>query len=271
VRASRSDAGGFPAELGLAHLAGCLCGVNAEASPRFAFATWRDEPSLRFHAQEILFRARPRCRHRPLAPARFVRGGNGTLVVADAAARRDCSSSPAALSADTATVPVRAATPMVEIDTSTRRLAVRRGDSRRSHGRTVRRACEAFAQGRGAGEACAQQPSERSQRTGEAQPSNQLESDAWGRVRTSGKLAGRARSCREPEGRGSLPPGSTGSTSATARIPHSHRSAAITGRTATVLHAIELRDGRASYRNRWVRTKLPFEPEAKRGRALWTG
>ena len=37
-----------------------------------------------------------------------------------------------------------------------------------------------------------------------------------------------------------------------------------------MLHAIELRDGRASYRNRWVRTKS-FELERKRGRALWTG
>jgi len=37
-----------------------------------------------------------------------------------------------------------------------------------------------------------------------------------------------------------------------------------------MLHAIELRGGRASYRNRWVRTKA-FELERKRGRALWTG
>ncbi len=37
-----------------------------------------------------------------------------------------------------------------------------------------------------------------------------------------------------------------------------------------MLHGIELRDGRASYRNRWVRTK-GFELERKRGRAVWTG
>ena len=37
-----------------------------------------------------------------------------------------------------------------------------------------------------------------------------------------------------------------------------------------MLHAIELRGGRASYRNRWVRTKA-LELERKRGRALWTG
>lgn len=37
-----------------------------------------------------------------------------------------------------------------------------------------------------------------------------------------------------------------------------------------MLHALELRGGRASYRNRWVRTKA-FELEHKRGRALWSG
>ncbi len=37
-----------------------------------------------------------------------------------------------------------------------------------------------------------------------------------------------------------------------------------------MLHAIELRDGRASYRNRWLHTKA-LELERKRGRALWTG
>jgi carotenoid cleavage dioxygenase-like enzyme len=37
-----------------------------------------------------------------------------------------------------------------------------------------------------------------------------------------------------------------------------------------MVHAIELGGGRATYRNRWVRTK-GFELERKRGRALWTG
>ncbi len=37
-----------------------------------------------------------------------------------------------------------------------------------------------------------------------------------------------------------------------------------------MLHAVALRDGRASYANRWVRTK-GFELERKRGRAIWTG
>jgi len=37
-----------------------------------------------------------------------------------------------------------------------------------------------------------------------------------------------------------------------------------------MLHAVRIRDGRASYRNRAVRTRA-FELERKRGRALWTG
>lgn len=37
-----------------------------------------------------------------------------------------------------------------------------------------------------------------------------------------------------------------------------------------MLHGLTLGDGRASYRNRWVRTK-GFELERKRGRPLWTG
>ncbi|MQA83671.1 MAG: 9-cis-epoxycarotenoid dioxygenase [Streptosporangiales bacterium] len=37
-----------------------------------------------------------------------------------------------------------------------------------------------------------------------------------------------------------------------------------------MLHAIRFADGRASYRNRWVRTKA-FQKEARAGRTLWTG
>jgi len=37
-----------------------------------------------------------------------------------------------------------------------------------------------------------------------------------------------------------------------------------------MLHGVVLRGGRASYRNRWVRTKA-FQLEKKRGRPLWTG
>jgi len=37
-----------------------------------------------------------------------------------------------------------------------------------------------------------------------------------------------------------------------------------------MLHAVRIADGRASYQNRWVRTRA-FELERRRGRALWTG
>ncbi|MFI5316104.1 MAG: carotenoid oxygenase family protein [Myxococcota bacterium] len=37
-----------------------------------------------------------------------------------------------------------------------------------------------------------------------------------------------------------------------------------------MLHAVRIANGRASYRNRWIRTR-GFELERRRGRALWTG
>ena len=37
-----------------------------------------------------------------------------------------------------------------------------------------------------------------------------------------------------------------------------------------MLHGVHFEDGRASYRNRWVRTTA-FAAEEKAGRALWTG
>ncbi|HXX47932.1 MAG TPA: hypothetical protein VEN47_06875 [Myxococcota bacterium] len=60
LRQSAPDAGGFAsAELTLAPLAGCLCGVNAEGLAAAVLRDLsRDELSLRFHAQELLFRAR---------------------------------------------------------------------------------------------------------------------------------------------------------------------------------------------------------------------
>ena len=60
LRRSAPDAGGFAsAELTLAPLAGCLCGVNAEGLAAAVLRdVSRDELSLRFHAQELLFRAR---------------------------------------------------------------------------------------------------------------------------------------------------------------------------------------------------------------------
>jgi hypothetical protein len=127
LRSSRPDAGGFPSvELALAHLAGCLCGVNAEGIAVLCVRDLsRDEPSLRFHAQEILFRARDlgagidHLRRR----ASYA-GGTGTLVVADAGgASRVLEFARGALEVrDTALLPARAAAPMVEIDAAARRL-----------------------------------------------------------------------------------------------------------------------------------------------------
>jgi len=127
LRASRPDAGGFPSvEIGLAHLAGCLCGVNAEGIAALCLRDLsRDEPSLRFHAQEILFRARDlgagidHLRRR----ASYV-GGTGTLVVADAHGEaRVLEFERGSLAVrDTELLPVHAVTPMIEIDTAARRL-----------------------------------------------------------------------------------------------------------------------------------------------------
>jgi hypothetical protein len=85
LRESRPDAGGFASvELALAPLAGCLCGVNSEGLAAIVVRDLgRDEPSLRFHAQELLFRARDldagidHLRRR----AAYA-GGTGELVVA---------------------------------------------------------------------------------------------------------------------------------------------------------------------------------------------
>jgi hypothetical protein len=128
LRTSRPDAGGFPSvELALAHLAGCLCGVNAEG---IAVVCTRDlspdEPSLRFHAQELLFRARDLSAgidH--LRRRASYAGGTGTLVVANAHGEaRVLDFTRGALEVrDTSLVPARAATPMIEIDTALQRLA----------------------------------------------------------------------------------------------------------------------------------------------------
>ncbi len=127
LRSSRPDAGGFPSvELALAHLSGCLCGVNAEGIAALCIRDLsRDQPSLRFHAQEILFRARDldagidHLRRR----ASYA-GGTGTLVVADAHGEaRVLEFERGALEIrDASRLPARAATPMVEIDTSARVL-----------------------------------------------------------------------------------------------------------------------------------------------------
>jgi hypothetical protein len=127
LRTSRPDAGGFPSiEIALAHLSGCLCGVNAEGIAALCIRDLsRDEPSLRFHAQEILFRARDlgagidHLRRR----AAYA-GGTGTLIVADAhgEARVLDLERGALVVRDTELLPVQAASPMVEIDTAARRL-----------------------------------------------------------------------------------------------------------------------------------------------------
>ena len=127
LRASRPDAGGFPSvELALAHLAGCLGGVNAEGIAVLCIRDLSsDQPSLRFHAQEILFRARDldagidHLRRR----ASYA-GGTGTLVVADARGEaRLLEFERGALAVrDTSQLPARAATPLVEIDTASRCL-----------------------------------------------------------------------------------------------------------------------------------------------------
>jgi hypothetical protein len=88
LRASIPDAGGFASlELGCAHWASCLGGINSEGIAVIcADDRARGEPSLRFLAQELLFRARDldagieHLRRR----ARYT-GGSGTLVAASAA------------------------------------------------------------------------------------------------------------------------------------------------------------------------------------------
>lgn len=135
LRTSRPDAGGFPSvELALAHLSGCLCGVNAEGIAAICVRDRAgDQPSLRFLAQEILFRARDlgagidHLRRR----ASYA-GGTGTLVVADSHGEtRVLDFSRGALSVREASIlPARAAAPMVEIDTAARRL-VWSGEERR--------------------------------------------------------------------------------------------------------------------------------------------
>jgi hypothetical protein len=90
LRHSVPDAGGFAsAELVLAPLAGCLCGVNAEGLAAVCTRDRsRDELSLRFLAQELFFRARDldagidHLRRR----AAYA-GGTGEIVAADSAGR----------------------------------------------------------------------------------------------------------------------------------------------------------------------------------------
>ena len=127
IRTSRPDAGGFPSvELAFAHLSGCLCGVNSEGIAAVCVRDLgRDEPSLRFHTQEILFRARDLAAgidH--LRRRASYAGGSGTLIVADAnGVVRELGLSGGTLEVrDANHLPEHAAAPMVEIDTAARRL-----------------------------------------------------------------------------------------------------------------------------------------------------
>ena len=135
LRSSRPDAGGFPSvELALAHLSGCLCGVNAEGIAAVCVRDLAgDQPSLRCLTQEILFRARDldagidHLRRR----ASYA-GGTGTLVVADGSGEtRLLELQHGELTVrDGSLLPARAAAPMVEIDTAGIRL-VWSGEERR--------------------------------------------------------------------------------------------------------------------------------------------
>ena len=121
----------------LAHLSGCLCGVNAEGIAAICVRDLgRDEPSLRFHAQEIVFRARDLTAgidH--LRRRASYAGGSGTLVVADASGEArvlDFERGVLRVS-DCERLAKRAAEPMVEIDTDSRRLRWTSGEPREAH------------------------------------------------------------------------------------------------------------------------------------------
>jgi hypothetical protein len=129
LRKSEPDAGGFAsAELTLAPLAGCLAGVNSEGIAVIAVRDLsRDELSLRFHAQELLFRARDldagidHLRRR----AAYA-GGSGTLVCADArGAVRVLEFAAGELEvSDARALPPRARAQRLELDPSARRLTL---------------------------------------------------------------------------------------------------------------------------------------------------
>jgi hypothetical protein len=126
VRRSAPDAGGFPSvEVVLAPLAGCLCGVNAEG---IAVVCVRDraldELSLRFLAQELLFRARDLSAGIDHLRRRgHYAGGTGALVVADASgAAQLLRFERGALAIADAALPEAAHAPHVELDPRERRL-----------------------------------------------------------------------------------------------------------------------------------------------------
>ena len=128
LRRSLPDAGGFASvELVLAPFAGCLCGVNSEGIAAICVRDLaRDEPSLRFHAQELLFRARDldagidHLRRR----ASYA-GGTGALVVADAHGRVETlalAHGVLTLVPNGGVLPSSAARPAVALEPAARRL-----------------------------------------------------------------------------------------------------------------------------------------------------
>ena len=126
VRRSAPDAGGFPSvEVVLAPLAGCLAGVNAEGIAVVCVRDRaRDELSLRFLAQELLFRVRDLSAgidH--LRRRAHYAGGTGALVVADAnGAARLLRFERGALAIADGALPGTARAPHVELDPLERRL-----------------------------------------------------------------------------------------------------------------------------------------------------
>lgn len=137
LRRSAPDAGGFAsAELTLAPLAGCLCGVNSEGIAVAAVRDLsRDEPSLRFHAQELLFRARDLdagVDH--LWRRSAYAGGSGTLVAADArGVARVLELREGKLEVSDARLPANAASPLAELDPKRCRLTARESDRHATH------------------------------------------------------------------------------------------------------------------------------------------
>lgn len=126
VRASAPDAGGFASvEVVLAPLAGCLAGVNAEGLAAVCLRDRaRGELSLRFLAQELLFRARDLAAgidH--LRRRASYAGGTGALLAADASgAARLLRFARGALEVEDAALPARPRAADVELDLSGRRL-----------------------------------------------------------------------------------------------------------------------------------------------------
>jgi len=132
VRASAPDAGGFASvEVVLAPLTGCLAGVNAEGLAAVCLRDRaRDELSLRFLAQELLFRARDLAAgvdH--LRRRASYAGGTGALLVADASGTAHVLHfERGALALADPALPARAHAPHVVLDLPGRRLRLGASD-----------------------------------------------------------------------------------------------------------------------------------------------